>query len=103
MILAERDCTIRFIYIPGTKSVRRTVIYRDTYIGFLNLVLSCGNFHGEYPAKTLDILAIGIHEIASISERRIERFCNPKSSGEGQDSLPAFLAPLGKFIISCLD
>ena len=57
--------------------------------------ISCGNFHGEYPAKTLDILAIGIHEMASISERRIERFCNPKSSGEGQDSLPAFLAPLG--------
>ena len=47
----------------------------------------------------MDILAIGIHEMASISERRIERFCNPKSSGEGQDSLPAFLAPLGKSII----
>jgi len=39
--------------------------------------ISGGNFHGEYPAKALDYLAIGIHEIASISERRTERMCNP--------------------------
>ena len=55
-----------------------------------DMTISCGNFHGEYPAKTLDILAIGVHELASISERRIERHCNPNSSG-----LPAFLAPIG--------
>nr|XP_006825988.1 PREDICTED: histidine ammonia-lyase [Saccoglossus kowalevskii] len=55
-------------------------------------IISGGNFHGEYPAKALDYLAIGIHEIASISERRIERLCNPAYSG-----LPAFLVNDGGF------
>lgn len=54
------------------------------------VIISGGNFHGEYPAKALDYLAIGIHEIASISERRIERLVNPQLSG-----LPAFLTPHG--------
>lgn len=49
-------------------------------------IISAGNFHGEYPAKALDYLAIGIHELASMSERRIERLVNPATSG-----LPAFL------------
>merc|ERR1719192_2940108 len=52
--------------------------------------ISAGNFHGEYPAKALDYLAIGVHELAAMSERRTERHCNPNSSG-----LPAFLAPIG--------
>ena len=41
-------------------------------------------------AKSLDYLAIGIHELASISERRIERLVNPALSG-----LPAFLVNNG--------
>jgi len=49
--------------------------------------ISGGNFHGEYPAKALDYLAIGIHEIANISERRVERLVNGALS-----SLPPFLA-----------
>jgi len=52
--------------------------------------ISGGNFHGEYPAKAVDILAIGVHEFANMSERRIERLCNPSCS-----NLPAFLAPKG--------
>uniref|UniRef100_A0A8C9WCF2 Histidine ammonia-lyase n=1 Tax=Scleropages formosus TaxID=113540 RepID=A0A8C9WCF2_SCLFO len=48
--------------------------------------ISGGNFHGEYPAKALDYLSIAVHELASISERRIERLCNPSLS-----ELPAFL------------
>uniref|UniRef100_A0A6B2L204 Histidine ammonia-lyase n=1 Tax=Arcella intermedia TaxID=1963864 RepID=A0A6B2L204_9EUKA len=52
--------------------------------------ISGGNFHGEYPAKALDYLAIAIHELANISERRIERFVNPTLSG-----LPAFLVKEG--------
>ncbi|KAM7377861.1 hypothetical protein PAMA_012993 [Pampus argenteus] len=48
--------------------------------------ISGGNFHGEYPAKALDYLAIGVHELGSISERRIERLVNPSLS-----ELPAFL------------
>lgn len=80
--------------------------------------ISGGNFHGEYPAKVsfffplelllplkayynyrpteltlfqaLDFLAIGVHELAAISERRIERLCNPSLS-----ELPAFLVSEG--------
>ncbi|XP_046729051.1 histidine ammonia-lyase-like [Silurus meridionalis] len=52
--------------------------------------ISGGNFHGEYPAKALDFLSIGVHELASISERRIERLCNPSLS-----NLPAFLVKEG--------
>ena len=53
-------------------------------------IISAGNFHGEYPAKALDYLAIGIHELASMSERRIERLVNPSLS-----ELPAFLVREG--------
>nr|XP_006825985.1 PREDICTED: histidine ammonia-lyase-like isoform X1 [Saccoglossus kowalevskii] len=49
-------------------------------------ILSGGNFHGEYPAKALDYLAIGIHEIANMSERRINRMCN-----RSKYEIPAFL------------
>jgi len=31
-------------------------------------IVSGGNFHGEYPAKVLDYLAIAIQEIANMSE-----------------------------------
>lgn len=53
-------------------------------------IISGGNFHGEYPAKALDYLAIGVHELASMSERRTERLINPSLSG-----LPAFLVANG--------
>lgn len=53
-------------------------------------IISGGNFHGEYPAKALDYLAIAVHELASMSERRIERLVNPAMSG-----LPAFLVQNG--------
>lgn len=77
--------------------------------------ISGGNFHGEYPAKVcavlrldaflksqftsvtvlfcrqaLDFLCIAVHELASISERRVERLCNPSLS-----ELPAFLVNEG--------
>ncbi|XP_031414309.1 histidine ammonia-lyase-like [Clupea harengus] len=54
------------------------------------ITISGGNFHGEYPAKAMDFLAIGVHELANISERRIERLCNPSLS-----ELPAFLVKEG--------
>ncbi|KAK3517754.1 hypothetical protein QTP70_018322 [Hemibagrus guttatus] len=54
------------------------------------ITISGGNFHGEYPAKALDFLAIGVHELGSISERQIERLCNPSLS-----NLPAFLVNEG--------
>eukprot|EP00035_Acanthoeca_spectabilis_P034329 m.28481 g.28481 ORF g.28481 m.28481 type:complete len:563 (-) comp6555_c0_seq2:2390-4078(-) len=64
---------------------------KDTfYRGGGGFIISGGNFHGEYPAKVLDYLAIGISEIASISERRLERLVNPSLS-----ELPAFLVKDG--------
>ncbi|XP_014772983.2 histidine ammonia-lyase [Octopus bimaculoides] len=53
-------------------------------------IISGGNFHGEYPAKANDYLAIGVHELANISERRIERLVN-KPLG----NLPPFLTENG--------
>ncbi|VDD95907.1 unnamed protein product [Enterobius vermicularis] len=52
--------------------------------------VSGGNFHGEYPAKVLDYLAIAVHELAQMSERRLERLLNHELSG-----LPTFLTPNG--------
>eukprot|EP00094_Tigriopus_californicus_P002889 TCALIF_02786-PA protein Name:"Similar to Hal Histidine ammonia-lyase (Mus musculus)" AED:0.17 eAED:0.17 QI:40/0.36/0.41/1/0.72/0.75/12/0/632 len=36
--------------------------------------VSAGNFHGEYPAKALDYLAIGIHELASMTYSELPAF-----------------------------
>lgn len=49
-------------------------------------VVSGGNFHGEAVALCMDYLAMGLSEIASISERRVEKMMNPTFS-----DLPAFL------------
>ncbi len=49
-------------------------------------VVSGGNFHGEALALTMDYLAMGLAEICSIAERRVEKMMNPNFS-----DLPAFL------------
>ena len=56
-----------------------------------DLVLSNGNFHGQPLAFALDALAMALAELASISERRVERLVNPALSA----GLPAFLTPDG--------
>jgi histidine ammonia-lyase len=53
-------------------------------------VISCGNFHGQPIAMALDFLAIGLAELANISERRIEHLVDPDVSG-----LPGFLVKEG--------
>jgi len=53
-------------------------------------VVSAGNFHGQPVAFAMDFLGIAVAELASISERRIEKLINPAMSG-----LPAFLAKDG--------
>jgi histidine ammonia-lyase len=55
------------------------------------MVVSNGNFHGQPLAFGLDALAMAVAELASISERRIERLVNPSLS----DGLPAFLTEGG--------
>lgn len=49
-----------------------------------------GNFHGQPVALALDFLCMAVSEMASISERRVERLVNPFLSG-----LPAFLVNRG--------
>jgi len=49
-----------------------------------------GNFHGQPVALALDFLAIALAELASISERRIERLVNGSLNG-----LPKFLTEHG--------
>ena len=52
-------------------------------------VMTTGNFHGEPLAFAADMLAMAISELASISERRVDRMLDPASSR----GLPPFLAP----------
>ncbi len=52
-------------------------------------VVSGGNFHAQVVAQALDLLAIAVADLASISERRIERLLNPDLS----QGLPPFLTP----------
>jgi histidine ammonia-lyase len=49
-------------------------------------VVSGGNFHGAAVALAADTLAIGVAQVATISERRTDRLMNPHESG-----LPPFL------------
>lgn len=55
------------------------------------LLVSNGNFHGQPLAFALDAMAMAVSELASISERRVERLVNPNLS----DGLPAFLTSDG--------
>jgi histidine ammonia-lyase len=55
------------------------------------VVLSGGNFHGEPLGLALDTLAIGLAQLAGISERRIDRLVNPLTN----EGLPPFLSPHG--------
>lgn len=50
-----------------------------------DLIISGGNFHGQPLALALDFLSLAIHELGSISERRIYQLIN------GHRDLPAFL------------
>ena len=54
-------------------------------------LVSNGNFHGQPLAFALDASAMAVAELASISERRVERLVNPNLS----DGLPAFLTTDG--------
>ncbi|CAN5704671.1 histidine ammonia-lyase [soil metagenome] len=53
-----------------------------------DLVVSAGNCHAQVVSQALDFLCIAVTDLASVSERRLERLLNPDLSG-----LPAFLTP----------
>jgi histidine ammonia-lyase len=52
-------------------------------------MLSGGNFHGQAVALALDVLAIALTNLATISERRIDRLVHPDLN----QGLPPFLSP----------
>jgi histidine ammonia-lyase len=53
-----------------------------------DVIVSGGNFHAQIVSQALDLLTIAVADLASISERRVERLLNPDLSM----GLPAFLA-----------
>jgi histidine ammonia-lyase len=49
-------------------------------------IISGGNFHGQPVSLALDVLALSLTQLSTISERRVEQLVNPSLSG-----LPPFL------------
>ena len=82
---ASRDL---LAYVEGTVAVELNSATDNPLVLVEDeLLVSNGNFHGQPLAFALDALAMACSELASISERRVERLVNPNLS----DGLPAFL------------
>ncbi|ACN17468.1 HutH [Desulforapulum autotrophicum HRM2] len=71
----------RVIDIEINSTTTNPLIFSDT-----EEVRLGGNFHGQPVAMAADYLSMGIAELGSVSERRVERLVNPQLS-----DLPAFL------------
>ena len=71
----------RVIDIEINSTTTNPLIFSDTEDVRLG-----GNFHGQPVAMAADYLSMGIAELGSVSERRVERLVNPQLS-----DLPAFL------------
>jgi histidine ammonia-lyase len=85
---AARDA---MAYVTSTIAIEMNAATDNPMVfGDTGELLSGGNFHGEPVAIASDVLSIAVAELASISERRIERLVNPTLSG-----LPAFLTTNG--------
>jgi histidine ammonia-lyase len=79
-------------YVEGTIAVELNAATDNPLVLVEDeLLVSNGNFHGQPLAFALDALAMASSELASISERRVERLVNPNLS----DGLPAFLTSDG--------
>jgi histidine ammonia-lyase len=75
----------RVIGIELNATTTNPLIFADT-----EEVRMGGNFHGQPIAMAADYLSMGLAELGSVSERRIERMVNPQLS-----ELPAFLVKNG--------
>lgn len=86
---ASKDC---FKYVKEKVEIEMNSA-TDNPLIFLDEeeVISGGNFHGQPMAISFDFLAIGLAELANLSERRLERLVNPSLS----NGLPAFLVEKG--------
>lgn len=79
------QATLKTLEIEANSTTDNPLVFADD-----NKILSCGNFHGEPVAFSLDFLAIALSALGSMSECRIEKLINPAMSG-----LPAFLTKQG--------
>jgi histidine ammonia-lyase len=73
----------------AASSTDNPLVFVDDAHPDLGDMISGGNFHGQPVAIALDAAAIGVAELANISERRVEQLVNPHLSS----GLPPFLAP----------
>jgi len=71
----------RLAEIEANAATDNPMVFTDT-----GDIVSGGNFHGAPIALAADTLALGLVQLATISERRIDRLMRPEESG-----LPAFL------------
>jgi histidine ammonia-lyase len=81
---ASRDA---MAYVRGVIEIELVSVTDNPLLAPDGEFISGGNFHGQPVALASDHLGLAAAELASISERRIERLLNPDLSG-----LPAFLA-----------
>lgn len=73
----------------GSATDNPLVFPEGTFEAHEHGVLSGGNFHGAPLSYGLDYAAIAVTDLASITERRIDRLLNPDIN----EGLPAFLSP----------
>jgi histidine ammonia-lyase len=84
---ATRDA---LAYAAGTFEIELgSVVDNPIVLPETDEVISAGNFHGQPLALALDVMAIAITELSSISERRTDRMLDPHHSS----GLPPFLSP----------
>ena len=75
----------RTVDIEANASTDNPMVFADT-----GDIVSGGNFHGAPVGLAADLLAAAVTQVATISERRVERLVNPALS-----DLPAFLTEHG--------
>lgn len=77
------DYSVRTLTLEANASTDNPLVFAES-----GEMFSCGNFHGAPVAYAMDLAGIVMADLASISERRLERLVNPALS-----QLPAFLTP----------
>ncbi len=72
----------RILEVEVNAGTDNPLVFADT-----GEIVSAGNFHGQPISFALDVVAMSLTQLSSISERRVEQMVNPALSG-----LPPFLA-----------
>ncbi|QDE68549.1 MULTISPECIES: histidine ammonia-lyase [Myxococcus] len=72
----------RILEVEVNSATDNPLVFADT-----ERIVSGGNFHGQPISLAMDVVAMALTQLSSISERRVEQLVNPSLS-----NLPAFLA-----------